>query len=87
MWKLDIGEPRVTIHDMRRTVGTRMAAMGVPKHVRAAVLNHVSGARSSVTDAVYNQHDGIAEKARALRLWELRLRNIVSGKAIHKLVY
>ena len=87
MWKLNIGVPRATIHDMRRTVGTRMAAMGVPKDVRAAVLNHVSGARSSVTDAVYNQHDGIAEKARALRLWELRLRNILSGKTIHKLTY
>ena len=77
----------MTIHDMRWTVGTRMAAVVVPKHVWAAVLNNVSGARSNATDVGYNQHDGISEKARALRLLELRLRNIVNGKALHKLVY
>ena len=87
MWKLNLGMPRATVHDLRRTVGTRMAAMGVPKDVRAAVLNHVSGARSSVTDAVYNQYEGSGEKLRALRLWELRLRNILNSKQIHKLAY
>jgi integrase len=85
LWKLKIGEPVATVHDIRRTVGTRMAEMRVPKDVRAAVLNHVNGARSSVTEAVYNQYEGEDEKRRALRLWQARLRNIVSGRKLHML--
>jgi integrase len=85
LWKLKIGEPSATVHDIRRTVGTRMAEMRVPKDVRAAVLNHVNGARSSVTDAVYNQYEGEDEKRRALRLWQARLRNILNGRKLHLL--
>jgi integrase len=79
MWKLAIGEPQITTHDIRRTVGTRLAALGTPKDIRARVLNHVSGARSSVTDAVYNMHDGADEKRRALELWADRLAEIIEG--------
>jgi integrase len=85
LWKLKIGHPSATVHDIRRTVGTRMAEMRVPRDVRAAVLNHVNGTRSSVTDAVYNQYEGEDEKRRALRLWQARLRNILSGNKLHSL--
>ena len=44
-------------------------------------MNHVSGARSNVTDAVYNQYDGDAEKRKALRLWAIKLHSIVRGKS------
>jgi hypothetical protein len=85
LWKLKIGEPSATVRGIRRTVGTRMAEMRVRKDVRAAVLSHVNGARSSVTDAVYNQYEGEDEKRRALRLWQARLHNILSGKKLHSL--
>ena len=34
------GIPDVTIHDLRRTVGTYMSQLGVPRDVRERILNH-----------------------------------------------
>lgn len=66
----------VSPHDLRRTVGTEMARMGLPVHVRAFVLNHSPETRS-VTDAVYNRYAYDKEKRDALSRWEKRLRRIV----------
>ena len=71
-----LGIPNATVHDLRRTVGTNLARLGVSKDVRARVLNHVDGARN-ITDAVYNQHEFAAEKRAALQLWENELLRIV----------
>jgi integrase len=68
-----------TVHDIRRTVGTNLARLGVTKDIRARLLNHLDGSRS-VTDAVYNQHEFSAEKRAALELWENEIRRIVSEK-------
>ena len=46
--------PHWTIHDLRRTVATRMAELGVQPHIIEAVLNHVSGHKSGVA-GVYNR--------------------------------
>ena len=72
----DLGIANATLHDLRRTVGTNLARLGISKDIRARVLNHVDGARS-VTDAVYNQHEFWAEKRAALTRWEAELRRIV----------
>ena len=72
------GIPTATEHDLRRTVGTNLARLGVSKDIRARILNHVEGARS-VTDAVYNQHEFWAEKRVALLLWETELRRIIGS--------
>lgn len=69
----------VSPHDLRRTVGTEMASMGLPVHVRALVLNHSPESRS-VTDAVYNRYAYDKEKRQALSRWEGRLRMIVASK-------
>ena len=42
------------LHDLRRTVATRMADLGVDPHVIEAVFNHVSGVRSGVA-GIYNR--------------------------------
>jgi integrase len=42
-----------TLHDLRRTVATNLAALGVPIHVTEKILNHVSGSLSGVA-AIYN---------------------------------
>jgi integrase len=42
-----------TVHDIRRTVNTRMAALGISSELRARILNHVSGRRASITEGVY----------------------------------
>lgn len=71
-----LGIANATVHDLRRTVGTNLARLGVTKDIRARILNHVDGARS-VTDAVYNQHEFWAEKRAALENWEGELKRIV----------
>ena len=57
-----------TLHDIRRTVATRMADFGTSPHVIEALLNHVSGTRAGVA-GVYNRALYAAEKRAALTLW------------------
>ena len=64
------------LHDIRRTVRTRMGKLGVLPHVAELVLNH-AGHKSGI-GGVYDHHDYAAEKADALRKWELHLLGIVS---------
>lgn len=44
-----------TLHDLRRTVATRMADLGVQPHIIEAVLNHVSGHKGGIA-GVYNRY-------------------------------
>lgn len=60
--------PSWRLHDIRRTVATRMADLGVDPHIVEAVLNHVSGVRSGVA-GIYNRALYSTEKRAALRLW------------------
>jgi integrase len=64
-----LGIPEVTIHDLRRTVGTRMSELGVPRDVRERILNHGGKRVSDLTDGVYNRYEFDAEKRAALELW------------------
>lgn len=56
------------LHDIRRTVATGMAGLGVAPHIVEAVLNHVSGARAGVA-GTYNRAAYGNERAEALRQW------------------
>ena len=60
--------PPWRLHDIRRTVATRLADLGVLPHVIEAVLNHVSGHKAGVA-GVYNRASYAAEKRAALTLW------------------
>ena len=60
------------LHDIRRTVTTELARMGVPVHVADAILNHKSGAISGVA-AVYQRHEFLEERQEALLRWSERL--------------
>ncbi len=68
--------PKVSPHDLRRTVGTEMARLGVPLHIRSHVLNHSPSSRG-VTDAVYNRYAYDAEKREALASWERQLKTLI----------
>jgi integrase len=57
-----------TLHDLRRTVVSGMARLGVAPHVADKILNHQTGTISGVA-AVYQRHDFLLERNDALDLW------------------
>jgi integrase len=71
--------PNWRIHDLRRTVATRMVGLGIMEEVVGKVLNH---ARQGVTARHYNHHAYINEKRHALDLWAAELMRIVDGDAL-----
>lgn len=79
------GEPLEpwTFHDLRRTVGTHMARLGVSRDVRARVFNH---ALQGVTDRTYNVFDYAADKRSALDRWAAELMRAVAGEKPAKVV-
>jgi integrase len=68
------------LHDIRRTVATRLGDIGVLPHVVEAILNHVSGHRAGVA-GVYNRAAYAAEKRAALDLWAAHIVEAVTGRA------
>jgi len=56
------------IHDLRRTMSTNMAMLGVPQPVTEALLNHKTGVVSGVA-AIYNVYSYADEKREALATW------------------
>ena len=57
-----------TLHDLRRTVVSGMASIGVAPHVADKILNHQSGTISGVA-AVYQRHEFLNERKEALYQW------------------
>lgn len=77
-------EPWV-IHDLRRTMATRMAEFGTAPHIIEAVLNHVSGHKAGVA-GVYNRASYEPQKRIALARWAEHVEALVSGKRPAKVV-
>ena len=73
--------PTVSPHDLRRTVGTEMARLGIPVHVRSLVLNH-SPRSQGITEAVYNRYAYDKEKREALTLWEAELARLLQAPPV-----
>ena len=65
-------ETAFTPHDLRRTVRTGLAALGVSDVVAERVLGH----KLQGLLAVYNRHSYDQEKRQALQLWEAHLATI-----------
>ena len=66
------------LHDLRRSMASGMAKMGMQMPVVEKLLNHVSGSFGGVA-GVYQRHDFADEKRRALELWANHLATIVDG--------
>src|SRR4029079_1194476 len=66
-----------TIHDIRRTVATGMAEIGVLPHIVEAALNHVSGAKAGVA-GTYNRAKYLPEKKAALERWASHVAGLVN---------
>lgn len=67
------------LHDLRRTVATGMADIGIEPHHIEAVLGHYGGHRAGVA-GVYNRASYSAAIARALERWAAHVEQLVSGK-------
>jgi integrase len=69
-WAADPPSP----HDLRRTVATRLSALGISKEDRDACFNHTP---TDVGSKHYDQYERAAEKRRALVLWADELDAII----------
>jgi integrase len=71
---LEIGfKEKFTPHDLRRTLRTRLAEIGIDDMVAERVLGH----KLQGIMAVYNRHSYDTEKRQALDKWAKKLRQIV----------
>ena len=68
------------LHDLRRTIVSGMARLGVPPHVADKILNHQGGTISGVA-AVYQRHDFLLERKKALDHWGAHVEHIVETMA------
>src|SRR5271169_2895022 len=76
--RLDIASGDIacyTLHDLRRTVRTRLAELGVSPFIGELVLAHTQKG----VHATYDRHTYDAEKRDALQRWERRLLTIVGA--------
>ena len=67
------------IHDIRRTVATGMAELGIPPHIIEAILNHQGGHKAGVA-GIYNRATYDAEIKRALAVWADHLLAIIENR-------
>ncbi len=63
------------LHDLRRTMRTGMAALGVPEIVSEKVLNH----QPAILAKTYNVHEYTDEKRDALEKWATQVQTIASA--------
>jgi integrase len=66
-----------TPHDFRRTVATGLAALGVPREDRLAILAHTL---RDVHGVHYDKYDRMNEKFRALEAWEQHIAKIIGSQ-------
>ena len=73
-----------TLHDLRRTFATNLAALKVPPHIVERLLNHKFGSIQNQTDGlvsavadVYNRHLYLDEMRSAVAVWEGRLSKLL----------
>jgi integrase len=64
-----------TVHDMRRTARTQMAALGINRFVAERALNH--NIRS--VEGIYGQHDYFSERKIALAKWAALLVDVATS--------
>ena len=77
-----------TLHDLRRTFGTKLAELRVPPHVVERLLNHKLGSIANQTGGVvsaiaevYNRHAYLPEMREAIEKWEVYLTSLLANDA------
>ena len=78
---------KFTTHDLRRTVATMLAEMGIALDLVAAVVGHEVGSNETRTlIRHYVRTDLIERKVHALRAWDERVQDIIAGREASKVV-
>lgn len=67
-----------TLHDIRRTVASNLAALGVSLPVIERLLNHVSGSFGGIV-SVYQRHSFMPEMRAAMALWDRKLQELLAN--------
>ena len=73
-----VGIEHFTLHDLRRTLSSNMARLGVPIQVTEKILNHQSGSFGGVA-GIYNRHSYHEEMREALCLYDSYLENLINS--------
>ena len=71
--------PPWVLHDLRRTVVTGMAEIGIQPHIVEAVVNHISGHKAGVA-GTYNKALYSQEKRAAMQRWADHVERVVAGE-------
>jgi integrase len=71
--------PHWQLHDIRRTVSSGMARLGIALPVIEKALNHASGSFAGIV-GVYQRHSFAEEKRRALEAWGNYVTALVSDR-------
>jgi integrase len=71
--------PPWRLHDLRRTVASGMARLGINLPVIEKVLHHASGSFAGIV-GVYQRHSFADEKRQALEAWGQHVDAVVNGK-------
>jgi integrase len=78
---------KFTTHDLRRTVATMLAEMGVALDLVAAVIGHEAGGKETRTLVRhYIRTDLIERKTHVLRAWDERLVDMVAGRGTSRVI-
>jgi integrase len=67
-----------TLHDLRRTFATNLAAQATAPHVIERILNHATGTISLIA-LVYNKYGYMSEMRKAVTAWEDRLTSLTAA--------
>ena len=69
---------RWVVHDIRRSVATRMADLGVEPHIIEAAINHQSGHKAGIA-GTYNRSRYEKQVAAAMSIWCSHLESLIGG--------
>lgn len=67
-----------TLHDLRRTLRTRWAELGILREVAEKYINHVSGAQAGV-NGIYDRYSYMPEMRLAVAKWETYLSKLLKN--------
>ncbi len=80
--KVKHGLEPFTVHDLRRTCRTHLAAFGVKPHVAERILNH----KIKGVEGIYDRHDYFEERKVALEAWASMLQKFDRGEIDEKVI-